>query len=93
MFFFVPMMCKGKGGLSRSSAMMMMVVCVCVCVLFFRGVCASQREARAMGFRGRVAHDDDAVVVVVVEEEEEEEEGEDSIFLSLSLFSLSRERF
>ena len=53
-----------------------------------------------MGFRGRVARDDDdAVVVVVVEEEdkeeEEEEEGEDSIFLSLSLslFSLSRERF
>ena len=50
-----------------------------------------------MGFRGRVAHDDDDAVVVVVveeeEEEEEEEEGEDSIFLSLSLFSLSRERF
>jgi len=75
------------------------VVCVCVCVLFFRGVCASQREARAMGFRGRVARDDDDAVVVVVveeeEEEEEEEEGEDSIFLSLSLslFSLSRERF
>ena len=75
---------------------MMVCVCVCVCVFFsFEGLCASQREARAMGFRGRVAHDDDDAVVVVVveEEEEEEEEGEDSIFLSLSLFSLSRERF
>ena len=88
------MMCKGKGGLSRSSAMMMMVVCVCVCSFLSRGVRVAKGGApRAMGFRGRVARDDDDDAVVVVEEEEEEEEGEDSIFISLSLFSLSRERF
>ena len=71
-------------------------VCVCVCSFLSRG-CARRKGRRARWglVRGRVARDDDDddAVVVVEEEEEEEEEGEDSIFLSLSLFSLSRERF
>ena len=38
------MMCKGKGGLSRSSAMMMMVVCVCS--FLSRGVRVAKGGAR-----------------------------------------------
>ena len=48
-FFFVPTMKRRALEIERDDDDD--GVCVCVCVFFsFEGLCASQREARAMGF-------------------------------------------